>query len=125
MKAALDLNWDQPDQKNLALGMILEAIDRFEAFVQAQPENTQHPQVCSALETARLIVAQDVEVDAHGEVKLLSGVAKERQISIEDKQMRHGRKSKTQRFDGYKRHILRDARQWAGSRCWSHKSKYP
>ena len=108
LKAALDLNWDDPDQKNLALGIILDAIDRFEAFVQAQPESTQHPQVRSALETARLIVAQDVEVDAHGEVKLLSGVAKERQISIEDKEMRHGRKSKTQRFDGYKRHILRD-----------------
>ncbi|MEH2346048.1 transposase [Nostoc sp. JL23] len=61
-----------------------------------------------ALETARLIEAQDVEVDAHGEIKLLSGVAKERRISIEDEEMRHGRKSKSQRFDGYKRHILRD-----------------
>ena len=49
-----------------------------------------------------------MEVDAHGEVKLLNGVAKERRISIEDEEMRHGRKSKSQRFDGYKRHVLRD-----------------
>ncbi|MDZ7963339.1 MAG: hypothetical protein RMY34_36750 [Aulosira sp. DedQUE10] len=46
--------------------------------------NVQHPQIHSALETARLIEVQDVEVDAHGEIKLLSGVAKERRISIED-----------------------------------------
>ncbi len=108
LKAALDLNWDDPDQKNLALGIVLEALERFETFVQAQPENIEHPQVQRALETARQIEAQDVEVDAHGEIKLLSGVAKERRISIEDEEMRHGRKSKSQRFDGYKRHILRD-----------------
>ncbi|GEM_PF-6750927 len=73
LKAALDLNWDDPDQKNLALGIVLEALERCETFVQAQPGNTQHPQVSSALETARLIEAQNVEVDTHGEVKLLAG----------------------------------------------------
>ena len=75
MKAALDLNWDDSDQKNLALGIVLDALERFETFVQAQPESIEHPQVRSALEAARLIEAQDVEVDAHGEVKLLNGVA--------------------------------------------------
>jgi hypothetical protein len=108
LKAALDLNWDDPNQKNLALGIVLDAIDRFEAFVQVQPEAIEHPQVRSAIDSARLIEAQDVEVDAHGEIKLLSGVAPERRISIEDEEMRHGRKSKSQRFNGYKRHILRD-----------------
>lgn len=108
LKAALDLNWDDPDQKNLALGIVLDALERFETYVQAQPENTEHPQVRSALETARVIEAQDVEVDTNGKVKLLTGVAKERRISIEDEEMRHGRKSKSQRFDGYKRHVLRD-----------------
>ncbi len=108
LKAALDLNWDDPDEKNLALGIVLDALERCENFVQTQPESSEHLQVRSALETARLIEAQDVEIDAHGEIKLLKGVAKERRISIEDDEMRHGRKSKSQRFDGYKRHILRD-----------------
>lgn len=35
-------------------------------------------------------------------------MAKDRRISLEDEAMRHGRKSKSQRFDGYKRHVLRD-----------------
>jgi hypothetical protein len=36
------------------------------------------------------------------------GVAPERRVSIEDDQMRHGRKSKSKRFDGYKEHIAAD-----------------
>jgi hypothetical protein len=35
-------------------------------------------------------------------------VAPDRRISIEDGDMRHGRKSRSQRFNGYKRHVLRD-----------------
>jgi transposase len=35
-------------------------------------------------------------------------VAKDRRISIEDAQMRHGRKTKSVRIDGYKRHVLTD-----------------
>ena len=62
----------------------------------------------SSLEAAQQIEAQDVEVDAHGEVKLRKGVAKNRRIAIEDEQMRHGRKNRSKRFDGYKRHLLKD-----------------
>src|SRR5262249_13477590 len=36
------------------------------------------------------------------------GVAKDRRISVEDAEMRHGRKSKHQRIDGYKRHVATD-----------------
>ncbi|MDZ7963338.1 MAG: hypothetical protein RMY34_36745 [Aulosira sp. DedQUE10] len=32
------LNWDDPDQKNLALEIVLDALERFETFVQAQPD---------------------------------------------------------------------------------------
>jgi Transposase DDE domain len=39
---------------------------------------------------------------------LRRGVARERQVSVEDPEMRHGRKSRSHRFEGYKRHVLRD-----------------
>lgn len=51
---------------------------------------------------------QDVEVLPENVIRLRQGVAKERRISVEDGQMRHGRKSRSQRVDGYKRHVLRD-----------------
>lgn len=52
--------------------------------------------------------AQDVEFDSKGQAKLRQGVAKERRISIEEEEMRHGRKNRSQRINGYKRHVLRD-----------------
>ena len=59
-------------------------------------------------ETARQIKQQDLEQDEMGELKLRKGVAKNRRITIEDEEIRHGRKNRTKRFDGYKRHILKD-----------------
>ena len=51
---------------------------------------------------------QDVQTNEAGAPALIKGVAKDRRISIEDAEMRHGRKSRRLRVDGYKRHVLRD-----------------
>ena len=61
------------------------------------------------IETARRVRAQEVEQRAaEGPPVLRRGVARERLVSVEDPQMRHGRKSRSVRFSGYKRHVLRD-----------------
>jgi hypothetical protein len=62
----------------------------------------------SSLSVARRVEAQDVEVDEKGKASLVKGVAKDRRISVEDAEMRHGRKSRSVRVDGYKRHVLHD-----------------
>lgn len=108
LKAALDLNWENPEEKNVALGMVLCTLHQVEAYLAEQKDAKSHPVVISSLEAAQQIKAQDVEVDELGEVKLRKGVAKNRRIAIEDEEMRHGRKNRTKRFDGYKRHILKD-----------------
>lgn len=41
--------------------------------------------------------------------KLRDGTASDRQISLSDHDMRHGCKSRTKKFNGYKRHIVGDA----------------
>ena len=38
----------------------------------------------------------------------VGGWLSSRRIALEDAQMSHGRKSRKQRFDGYKRHLLKD-----------------
>src|SRR5258708_9291058 len=57
--------------------------------------------------TARQVRDQDVD-QAGPAPALRRGVAIDRRISVEDGQMRHGRKSRSALFDGYKRHVLRD-----------------
>ncbi len=44
-----------------------------------------------ALLVARQIQNQDVTIDSQGQPQLRKGVAKDRRISIEDPDMRHGR----------------------------------
>lgn len=56
-------------------------------------------------------MAQDLEPDPDGPKgrrRIRQGVAAERRISITDPEMRHGRKSKSKPFNGYKRHIAAD-----------------
>src|SRR5215467_16327425 len=60
------------------------------------------------LDTAKLVREQGVQLDESENAHLIKGVAKDRRISIEDAEMRHGRKSRSIRVDGYKRHVLRD-----------------
>ena len=110
LKAALDLDWDDPVAKAQALATILQALDEAESWVQqlSDLDEATSSQVQDTLAVGREVQAQDVEVTADGSPKLRQGVAKDRRISIEDAQMRHGRKSRHQRFDGYKRHVLKD-----------------
>jgi hypothetical protein len=107
LKAALDRDWDQHIQKDEALGMVLNMLQAVETWMQTlQQEDAQLAQ--SSLSVAQQIQAQDVEVDEKGKASLIKGVAKDRRISVEDSEMRHGRKSRSVRVDGYKRHVLHD-----------------
>jgi hypothetical protein len=108
LKAALDCNWDEPQERQEALTVVLAALTAVENWLETQPESKADPAVQSNLQTAQQIKAQDVEVTQTGTATLRQGVAKERRISIEDAQMRHGRKSRSVRVDGYKRHVLHD-----------------
>jgi hypothetical protein len=107
LKAALDLDWDDPAALQHALGVVLVAVDRVEGLA-AELGAGQDPAVAQGLAAARQVQAQDTVVGSDGVARIRRGVAKDRRISIEDSQMRHGRKTKRVRIDGYKRHVLTD-----------------
>ncbi len=110
LKAALDLDWDDPSARVQALTTILQVLNQVEAWIaeQSNLDRSTTELVEKSLTDARLIQEQDVEMGEDGSPKLRLGVAPNRRIAIEDDQMRHGRKSRSQRFDGYKRHVLKD-----------------
>jgi hypothetical protein len=88
------------------LGQVVATLTTVETWLEQQtvvPEEAQ--QAVAIAETVR---DQDVESLPDNVVRLRTGVAKERRISVEDPEMRHGRKSKSHLFDGYKRHVLQD-----------------
>ncbi len=113
LKAALDLDWDEPSARDEALRLVLESLQSVESWVESHEEVvTSTPrvaeQVAESLAVAHQVRAQDVVVSSEGGATLREGVAPERRISVEDGEMRHGRKSRSLLVDGYKRHIVRD-----------------
>lgn len=119
LKAALDLDWDDPDERTLALARVLDALDAVEAYLISEGSTRekeggggarQNPSPSQAgIDLARRVREQDVLEEEEGAPPVLRrGVARERLVSVEDPQMRHGRKSRSVRFSGYKRHVLRD-----------------
>jgi transposase len=104
LKAALDRDWDDPAARDEALAQVLGLLERVEAFVASSFGDQT---AATAVAVARQV--RDQDVDSCGPApSLRRGVAKDRRISVEDGDMRHGRKTRSVRFDGYKRHVLRD-----------------
>jgi transposase len=107
LKAALDLDWDDPAALEQALGAVLDAVGRVEGLA-AELGGGDDPRVAMGLAAVRQVRDQDTVVGADGSRQIRQGVARDRRISVEDPQMRHGRKTRSQRIDGYKRHVLTD-----------------
>ncbi len=108
LKAALDRDWDDLEAREEALGLVLKTLSAVERWLDSQPEGFDEPVVQYSMAAAQQVKQQDVEITEAGKTSLRKGVAKDRRITIEDAQMRHGRKSRKVRVDGYKRHVLRD-----------------
>jgi len=108
LKAALDIEWDDPAAQ-AALARLLGEVERIEQWVAAQSTATQAtPALQDALTALRAVLTQDLEPDpTTGGHRILRGVAKGRQPSIGDPEMRHGRKSRSRPFTGYKRHLVK------------------
>ena len=110
LKAALDIDWDDPKQKKVALAQLLAQVQSLAGFVERElAAELETPALAERFATLKQILAQDLEPDPQGGgSRIKKGTAKERRISVRDGQMRHGRKSKSSRVDGYKRHIAID-----------------
>jgi transposase len=83
---------------------VLGFLDQVEAFAAGQAAKEA---AATAVAAARQVRDQDVDLTGPAPA-LRRGVARDRRISVEDGDMRHGRKSRSVLFDGYKRHVMRD-----------------
>ena len=106
VKAGLDIDWGEAEQKVEALNRLCEQLDRLSAWVaKRRSEETQDPALDGYVAALEQVKQQDLEPAADGGMRLRQGVAEDRRVSIEDAEMRHGRKSKSKRFNGYKQHV--------------------
>ncbi len=114
VKCGLDCEWSDPAQKVDALQVLVDQLDSLQAWMTEQfsKEMLRDPVLEESLKTLEQIASQDLEPDpgpgSGGKPRIRQGTAADRRVSVEDGEMRHGRKSKSKRFNGYKRHIAAD-----------------
>jgi len=112
VKRALDIEWSDPAAKAGALETLVHQLDSLDTWLRKRlPAELAKPPLKEHIDTLIQIRTQDLEPDPEGgggKTRIRDGVAAERRVSVEDPDMRHGRKSKTKRFNGYKRHIATD-----------------
>lgn len=96
-KAKLD--WTDPQQRAAQLQVLFQDAEAALALA------TEHMDDADVRSTGWLLVkimGDDIEIGDHGQPQIAEGTAPDRIISITEPEMRHGRKSSAQRFDGFK-----------------------
>jgi hypothetical protein len=111
VKKALDIEWSDEQAKLEALNRLVEQIETLESWVHANlSRDAKIEPLQEQLALLGQLREQDLEPDPNGGGgrRIKQGVAKDRRISIEDPDMRHGRKTRTKTFNGYRRHVAVD-----------------
>jgi hypothetical protein len=106
IKAALDINWNDPEKKDEAIERLTAQLVSLNDWLDRQQLTIEEP-LKPYIEALSEVRKQDLEM-CKGRVRLRRGVAENRRVSIEDPDMRHGRKTKSKRFNGFKQHIAAD-----------------
>lgn len=107
VKAALDIDWSDDHQQGEAIKTLTAQLDALQCWLENKlPEELKKPPLKEHVATLEQIRKQDLEPDPDGGgERIREGVAEDRRVSIEDPDMRHGRKSNNKLFNGYKQHI--------------------
>lgn len=118
LKATLDIDWNDEQARAEAFGRLVDEAQTLRTWVEQQAAiDTEEPPVSDAMADLTRVLDQDTEPDPAGGSRLKRGVARDRMPSLGDREMRHGRKSRTKKFTGYKRYfaVIEEARLVAGA----------
>jgi hypothetical protein len=96
--------WRSRPARERLLARVAQDAERALRAVERVRELAAAELVVEAARLLRELIGQDFEVDEDDVPRLRRGTAKDRILSVHDPEMRHGRKSQSQRFDGYKIH---------------------
>lgn len=116
-KAVLDIDWRQPAARVRALTDLIAQFDSIRHWLRDQFDAAalEAPPLSECIATVERIIEQDTDPSppegssAAETSDIRDGVAKDRLVSLSDRDMRHGRKSRSKAFVGYKRHVGVDA----------------
>ena len=94
-----DIEWADPTARAAQLKVLVQDAEAVLDLALAQADD---PDVRAAAWLLTKILGDDVTTDETGQAQIGEGTAPDRIVSLTDIEMRHGRKSAAQRFDGRK-----------------------
>jgi hypothetical protein len=110
-KGALRIDWRDPEARKGAVeGLackVLEVVASVRRHVETARPNKRKGILRRCRNLLR-VVSDDFETDEKGRLVVARRVSRDRLVSLTDPQARHGRKSKSQTFNGFKIHLLGD-----------------
>jgi hypothetical protein len=112
LKGQANIEWSDPKARQRFLAEIVADAEQVLELVRGtratlEEHSPEDQELVAAAEVLARILAQDIERDEHGP-RLQRGVAPDRLVSVHDPEMRHGRKSRSHRFDGHKAQVAAD-----------------
>ncbi len=110
-KGGLAINWRDPDERAHGLDRLAQDVLRGVNHVTTLINDARHSSRKSILALcAKLlrVVRDDLESDENGRLRIARRVTSDRLISLTDPGARHGRKSKSRTFNGFKLHLVGD-----------------
>ena len=110
-KGALPVDWHRAEERARAVDGLAREVVRVVGLVQ-RDVSTARPSLQKGLlrlcRNLLRVVRDDLETDEQGRLVVARRVARDRLVSLLDPQARHGRKSRSRRFNGFKLHVLGD-----------------
>lgn len=98
-----EIDWTNDKEKEVLLdGLVKDAL----ALVNFIKTKKVSEDLVNARELLEKVASQDVKLSDNGNYEMVDGTAKDRIISINDPEMRHGRKTSSKLKDGYKAEII-------------------
>jgi len=94
-----DIDWADPKQR---LSQLQGLVKDVETALEVAVEQSDNDEVRYLGWLLTKILGDDIVTDEEGQSQIGHGTASDRIISITEPEMRHGRKSKAHRFDGFK-----------------------
>lgn len=94
-----DIDWADPEQRAAQLKILIQDT---EAALELATAHSDDAEVRATGWLLTKILGDDIVSDEDGDPQIGQGTAPDRIISITDPEMRHGRKSKAHRFNGFK-----------------------
>jgi hypothetical protein len=111
IKGHFQLDWSDPAQRARVIDEVahaaLDVVARIRRGLGTVRANKRKGLLRRCRNLCR-VVAQDLELDEDGRLTVATGVVADRLISQTDPEARHGRKSRSVTFNGFKLHLLGD-----------------